>query len=46
MVVHGGSTVFTLSFNVACVGEPYYKKLRLPKMLSTVCGPWSASKSH
>ena len=36
VVAHGGSTVtvFTLSFNVACVGQPFYKKLRLHKMLS------------
>ena len=34
MVAHGGLTVFTLSFNAACVGQPHYRKLRLHKMLS------------
>ena len=34
VVAHGGSTVFTLSFNTACVGKPFYGKLRLHKMLS------------
>ena len=32
MVAHGGSTVFTLSFNAACVGQPYYRKLRRHKI--------------
>ena len=34
MVAHGGSTVFTLSLNTACVGQPFYGKLRLHNMLS------------
>ena len=34
VVAHGGSTVFTLSFNAACVGQPFYGKLRLHNMLS------------
>ena len=35
VVAHGGSTVFTkVSFNTACVGQSFYGKLRLHKMLS------------